>query len=433
MLVKDNKKTICGWVMYDWANSVFQLTISTAIFPIYYYKVTHTGNSNIISFFGFEIVNTVAYSYIIAAAFLISAIMSPFLSSIADYTGRRKMFMKIFTWIGALSCGSLFFFDSNHIEIGLTAFGMGIIGYGGSIVYYNSFLPLIASSEKQDDVSARGYAMGYLGSVILLIINLLIITFHDFFGITDSTLPVKIAFFSVFLWWIGFSQITFRVLPKYATGFNVTHKKNVILNGYKELRIVFAIIRKSKSLTLYLLGFFFISMGYVTVLLMAAIYGEKHLYLETSTLISIILTIQFVGIAGSILFAKISGKFGNITTLIICTIMWCFICIGAYFITNATEFFIVALLVGLVMGGTQSLARSTYSKMLPETLDHTSFFSFYDVMEKLSTVCGIFSFGLIEALTDSMRNSILSITISFLIGLIFLVFVNRTPKTINPK
>jgi UMF1 family MFS transporter len=410
--------------MYDWANSVYQLTIASTIFPIYYNQVTRSGPDDFtVSFFGYEVINTVLYSWSIAAAYLVVAFLSPLLSSLADYTGRRKSFMQFFTWMGALSCGALFFFDATNVELGIIAFTMGTIGYGGSIVYYNSFLPVICAPKEQDRVSARGYAMGYLGGVVLLLFNLLMILKPALFGITDPLLPARISFLTVFLWWIGFSQITFRRLPRYTHRKRIKGKdRNILFEGYRELDKVFRQIRRLKKLGMYLAGFFFVMMGLLTTMFMAATYGEKELGLKDEVLIPTILIIQLVGMGGAWLFARLSGRLGNLKALLISVFMWILICIGAFFITNSLQFMIAAFFIGMVMGGTQALARSTYSKMLPATTtDHTSFFSFYDVMEKLATVAGTFSFGIIEAVTGSMRYSVMAIGTFFAIGIVFLL------------
>lgn len=428
-IVKGDKHIVSGWVMYDWANSVYQLTIASAIFPIYYNTVTRTGDNFTVSFFGAPVINTVLYSWAIAAAYLIVAIGSPLFSSMADYTGRRKGFMRAFTLIGATACGALFFFDKGHVELGIIAFALGTIGYGGSIVFYNSFLPVIAEPEDQDRISARGYSMGYLGGVVLLLFNLLMIMKPGLFGIaSDSSLPARISFLSVFIWWIGFSQITFSRLPKYTFRKRIK-RDSVLTNGYRELRVVFKQIRKSYKLSMYLTGFFFLMMGVLTTMFMAATYGEKEMGLKEDVLIPTILVIQLVGMLGAWMFARISEKLGNLRALIITIVAWTIICIGAYFITNAIQFVTAAMFIGIVMGGSQSLARSTYSKMLPvETTDHTSFFSFYDVMEKLATVAGTFSFGIIEALTGSMRYSVLAITIFFLLSLFFMTLLYQSTR-----
>lgn len=414
--------------MYDWSNSVYQLTIGSTIFPIYYNAITRNGNDFTVNFFGFKAINTVLYSWSIALSYLIIALFSPLFSSIADYTGRRKSFMKVFTWIGAFSCGMLFFFNKSTVELGLIAFTFATIGYGGSLVFYNSFLPVIADPVDQDRISARGYSMGYLGGVILLIINLIFVLFPGVFGITDDTFAPRLAFLTVFLWWIGFSQITFRRLPKYTFGKRVKGEKRVILKGYQELRTVFNQVLGMDQLKIYLIGFFFMTMGLLTVMFMAATYGTKELGLSDDILIPTILLIQLIGMFGAWLFARISGRIGNIRALISSIIIWIFVIIAVFYIHTATGFIIVACFVGVVMGGTQALARSTYSKMLPETRDHTSFFSFYDVMEKIATVGGTFSFGIIEAVTGSMRYSVLAITGFFIVGLVFMLILLRKQR-----
>jgi UMF1 family MFS transporter len=429
-IVKGDKRIIRGWVMFDWANSVYQLTIASAIFPIYYNSVTRNGDDFTVSFFGAPVINTVLYSWAIATAYLLVALISPLFSSMADYSGRRKGYMRAFTLIGATACGALFFFDKAHIELGVIAFTLGTIGYGGSIVFYNSFLPVIAEPEDQDRISARGYSMGYLGGVVLLLFNLLMIMQPGLFGMEPNTsLPARISFITVFIWWIVFSQITFSRLPKYTFRQRIT-KESVWINGYKELQTVFYQVRKSYKLSMYLIGFFFLMMGVLTTMFMAATYGEKQLGLKEDILIPTVLAIQLVGMLGAWMFARLSGRIGNLKALMITIIAWAIICTGAYFITDAAGFLTVAFFIGIVMGGSQSLARSTYSKMLPaDTTDHTSFFSFYDVMEKLATVAGTFSFGAIEAITGSMRFSVMAITVFFIISLFFMLMLFRKTQS----
>lgn len=424
VIKKGDPKVVRAWVMYDWSNSVYQLTIASAIFPIYYNTVTRHGTDYMVSFFGFKVVNTALYSWAIATAYLLVAIGSPLFSSMADYTGRRKGFMRAFTIIGATGCGMLFFFDANHIELGVISFALGTLGYGGSIVFYNSFLPVIAEPEDQDRISARGYSMGYLGGVILLLFNLLMIIMPEIFGFDkQSAMPARISFLTVFIWWIGFSTITFSHLPKYVFR-KRTSEGHIFTNGYRELQTVFIKVRKSFQLSIYLIAFFFLMMGMLTTMFMAATFGEKELGLNESILIPTILGIQLIGMFGAWSFARLSGKIGNLKALIISVMVWIIICIYAFTINGASGFIIAALFIGVVMGGSQSLARSTYSKMLPETEDHTSFFSFYDVMEKLATVAGTFSFGIIEVLTGSMRYSVLSIALFFVVGLFFLLLLH---------
>jgi len=432
VIKKGDPKVVNAWVMYDWANSVYQLTIASTIFPIYYNTVTRHGSDFMVSFFGFKVVNTALYSWAIAAAYLLVAIGSPLFSSMADYTGRRKGFMRAFTIIGATGCGMLFFFDANHLELGVIAFSLGTLGYGGSIVFYNSFLPVIAEPEDQDRISARGYSMGYLGGVILLLFNLLMIMKPELFGFAkQSDMPARISFLTVFIWWIGFSSLTFRHLPKYVFRKRTSHGR-ILTNGYHELSLVFVEIRKSYRLSIYLTAFFFLMMGMLTTMFMAATFGEKQLGLNESVLIPTVLGIQLVAMFGAWFFARLSGRIGNLKALIVSVIVWIIICVYAFTIKGAAGFILAALFIGIVMGGSQSLARSTYSKMLPQTTtDHTSFFSFYDVMEKLATVAGTFSFGIIEVLTGSMRYSVLAIAIFFVIGLFFLLLLLKRDASVS--
>lgn len=422
-ILKGDKKVIRGWIMYDWANSVYQLTITTVIFPIYFLAVTRSGPDDYqVDFLGHSIINSVLYSWAIATAYLVVAGLTPLLSSLADYTGRRKAFMQVFTIIGALSCGALYFFDKDHLAIGVFAFILATIGYGGSLVYYNSFLPVIAEEKDQDKISAQGYSMGYLGGIVLIIFNLLMVEKPELFGISDDTLPAKISFISVSVWWLVFAQITFNRLPKYTFRKRVKEKEtNIFFEGYSELNKVFKVVVKSKKFTFYLIGFFFVMMGLITTMFMSVTFGKKEVGLEDNVLIPVLLIIQIVGMGGAWLFSRMSSKIGNLKSLIISVAIWVVVCTSASQIVDATQFIIAAFFIGLVMGGTQSLARSTYSKMIPETsTDHTSYFSFYDVMEKLASVAGTFSWGLIETITGNMRYSVISIGLFFVIGIVFL-------------
>jgi len=430
-IVQGDKNVIRAWIMYDWSNSVFQLTVLSVVFPVFYEKMTTTNGSSVVSFFGIPVINSVLYSWAIAFSFLIVALFSPFFSSIADYTGRRRGFMRFFTLLGATSCGLLFFFSKSNLELGISLFVLATIGYTGSIVFYNSFLPIIAPKKDQDRISASGFAMGYLGAVILLLFNLGMILKPEFFGIVDKSLPPRISFVTVGIWWIGFSLITFLKLPKYTLG-NRSKKGKTLTRGYQELKKVFQQVKSLPQLRTFLYAYLFMTMGVLNVMFMSAIYGKKELHLDDSILIPIILLIQLLGMVGAWVFVHISKRYGNIKSLIFSTIGWILVVFGAYLITNALGFTIVAFFVGLVMGGSQAIARSTYSKMIPaDTHDHTSFFSFYDVMEKLATVIGTFSFGIIEAITGDMRMSVLAVDLFFGIALILFIRLYFVQKKIN--
>ncbi|MGY6562772.1 MAG: MFS transporter [Luteibaculaceae bacterium] len=403
-----------AWAFYDWANSVYALVITTAIFPIFYEAVT----TETVVFLGKTFINTELYMYVSAASFLAVSFISPLLSGIADYIGNKRIFLKFFCYLGSTSCAGLFFFTGENLLFGMLCVFFASIGYWGSIVFYNAYLPEIAFPEEQDKVSAKGYALGYVGSAFLLILNLLMIMVWDF--------EVKYCFLTVAIWWAGFAQFTFSMLHK---GERIPgEKREVIFRGIRELKRVFKEVKSNLLLKRYLVAFFVISLGVQTVILVATLFGAKEIDWGTdegkSGLIISVLIIQFIAIAGSYFFSYLSARLGNIVALIIGSFIWAFICLAAYGISTPVEFYLLAACVGLVMGGVQSLSRSTYSKMLPETTDHASYFSFYDVTEKIAIVLGSFTYGYIEGFTGSMRNSVLMLMVFFIVA--FFLFL-RVP------
>lgn len=430
-LDKGSKKLINAWAFYDWANSVYSLVISSAIFPIYFGALF--SDTNTISFFHYNIKNTAVISFVTAFAFVIVAFISPILSGIADYIGNKKKFMKIFVYLGSASCVGLYWFELETIYLGLCFYFLALIGLWSSLVFYNSYLPDIAYPEQQDRASARGYSFGYIGSVILLLVNLAMVMQPAFFGIGGSASEasmkaMKYSFVSVGIWWALFSQYSFYFLPKSNHEVKVT--KDVFWNGYRELKSVWKQLKGQTRLKRFLPAFFLYSMALQTVMLVAAYFGEEEISWanaseKTIGLIVSILLIQIVAIFGAILTARASERFGNIPVLIVINFIWVGLCIVAYYTRTPMQFYAVAGFVGLVMGGLQSLSRSTYSKLLPQTLDTTSFFSFYDVTEKIGIVIGMLCFGLVDHLSGSMRNGILFFIIFFIFGAFMLM---RIPK-----
>lgn len=427
----NRKKIHRAWAMYDWANSVYSLVITSTIFPVYYNSVTKGADgSDIVDFFGWNVVNTVLYSYSISFSFLVIAIFSPLLSGIADASGKKLTFMKAFAYLGSLSCVGLFFFEGDNLEFGIICSVLASIGYAGSIVFYNAYLPEIAEEHEYDFLSARGFALGYIGSVILLVFNLALIQFPDAFGVPEGSFAPRFSFLITGLWWAGFAQITFKTLPK--NPFKKKIESKLLLKGYREINLVFSQVRQIPVMKRYLMSFFFYSMGVQTVMYLAASFGDKELGLPGDQLILTVLIIQFVAIAGSYLFAYISKVSGNKVSLMILVLIWIGICGAAYYVYSVYEFYALAFVVGMVMGGIQSLSRSTFSKLIPEeTTDHASFFSFYDVTEKLAIVFGTFSYGIIEQMTGSMRNSAVSLGIFFVVGLGFLLLVTIPKKSLS--
>ena len=419
----NNSKIIKGWAFYDWANSVYNLVITSTIFPAYYESITSGLNpNNEIIFLGRGFVNTALYNYALAFAFLIVALLSPILSSIADYKGNKRSFLRFFSTLGSISCSFLYFFDAHHLLFGMIAVIFACIGFWSSLVFYNSYLPEIASEDKRDDVSAKGFTYGYIGSIILQLLCFVIVFKNEWFGIPDSNkaLPAQLSFVITGVWWFGFSQIPLTILPKGTPSGNRPNH-NLIANGFIELKNVWQKVKQKKVLKQYLFSYFFYNMGVQTVMLVATLFGSKELKINTAGLITTILLIQVIAIPGAILIAKLSDKIGNIKTLCLVISLWIAFCVAAYFITTPLEFYVLGALIGFVMGGIQSLSRSTYSKMIPADKDTTSFFSFFDVTEKIAIAIGLLSYGFIEELTGSMRNSIFAVMIFFIIGLILLL------------
>jgi UMF1 family MFS transporter len=429
------KKVINGWAMYDWANSVYNLVITSTIFPAYYEAVTGDGNdatpNDTVHLFGREFVNTSLYNYALGIAFLIVAIMSPLLSSIADYKGNKKSFLFFFCTMGSIACCAMYFFDKTNLAYGLFCLIVACVGFWSSLVFYNSYLPEIAAPEDQDKVSAKGFAMGYIGSVILQIICFVFVLKPDLFGITVSKAS-QISFLLVGVWWWGFGQFSLSRLPK-GTPLEQVKTGSIFTNGYKELNKVWKQLSHMPVLKKYLGAFFFYNMGVQTVMLAATLYGKSELNIPTTNLIIAILIIQLVAIPGSYLIARLSDKIGNFKALMITVALWILLCFIGYLLprNGINEFYALAILVGFVMGGIQSLSRSTYAKLMPETKDTTSFFSFYDVTEKISIVIGMFSFGYINELTGSQRNSVLALVVFFVIGFLLLIYASITKQKLE--
>ncbi|MBW2937944.1 MFS transporter [Aureisphaera sp. CAU 1614] len=425
-LPKGSKKLLNAWAFYDWANSVYTLTIASSIFPIFY-SALFLSEIKTVDAFGFTFKSTALITFVTAFTFLVVAFTSPILSGIADYVGNKKYFMKFFCYVGGLGCIGLYWFSLDHIYLSILFYFMGLIGYWGSLVFYNSYLPDIAFPEQQDRVSAKGFSLGYFGSVILLIVNLAMVMSQD-----DGAAKMEMmrySFITVGVWWILFSQYSFYYLPKgTSSGHRVT--KAVVLNGLRELQQVWKQLKNNLQLRRYLHAFFVFSMAVQTIMLVAVYFGEEEIAwgsddAKTMGLIISILVIQIVAVIGAVLTSRASAKFGNINTLIFINFIWMGLCFYAYFMQSPIQFYIAASCVGFVMGGIQSLGRSTYSKFLPETEDTTSYFSFYDVAEKIGIVIGMGIFASIDQLTGSMRNAILFLFIFFLIGIILLFRVPR--------
>jgi UMF1 family MFS transporter len=305
--------------------------------------------------------------------------------------------------------------------IGVTGFILATIGFAGGIVFYNSFLPIIATEDRYDDVSAKGFSYGFIGSVILLIINLVVISNYKWFGFDAKGLAVPTAFVMVGLWWIGFSQISFRRLPQDRPS---APTEKLLSKGYHELRKVWAILRRDANTKAFLLAFFCYNAGVQAVLFLASTFADVVLGFDATKLIYLVLILQIVAIGGAWASAKLSGIKGNKFSIVAMLLVWTIVCIVGYYVQTGLDFYLLAAAVGLVMGGIQSLSRATYAKFLPEnTHDTASFFSFYDVMDKVSTVVGTFTFGFVQQITGDMRDSVRAMAVFFVVSLIVMSVV----------
>jgi UMF1 family MFS transporter len=424
---KNNPKVLNGWCMYDWANSVFSLTITTAVFPEYFLSATGADGSSMTTFWGYEIANSVLYSYAVSVSFLIAAILSPISTAIADVAGRKKMFMALFAYMGSIACALLYFFKSPgdgidaNVDWVIPTFVLASLGYSGSIVYYNSFLPDIATEDRFDSLSAKGFSLGYIGSVLLLIVNIAMILGSDAIGITGGE-AARISFLTVGIWWFVFATYSFSKLPQ---------DKPVLLkgwhwlsSGFKELKAINDKINTRKLLKRFLISFFFYNMGVQTVMYLAPLFAKEVIKIESAELIATILIIQLVAILGAYCFNKVSARYGNTKALACGIVIWLLICTSGYFVQKGFSFFALAGAIGFVMGGIQSLSRATYSKLLPDGVENTaSYFSFYDVTEKISIVLGTFLFGLIRHITGDMRNTLMMLGVLFIVGLIIILTI----------
>ena len=425
---KNNPKIMNAWAMYDWANSVYSLVITSTIFPLYWEAVSANviPHDKLTLFFGIRLESAALYSYATSISFLIVVLINPFLTAIADYSGKKRLFMRLFAWMGATACLGLFWFDVNSIELGIILYSIASIGFSGSIVFYNAFLSDIATPDQHDRLSAKGFMLGYVGSVLLLVVNLALLMS----GIMETGLASRISFLTVGFWWFFFSLLSIRKLP--TNVYNRKDEGNYLLNGFKELKKVWAEAKNLPVLKRYLLAFFLYNTGVQTVMYLAALFGSEELEMDSSQLIPTILILQLVAIGGAFIFSRLSAKMGNVAVLLLMVTLWVVVCIAAYLVQTPLQFYGVAALVGLVMGGVQSLSRSTYSKLIPEnTVDTASYFSFYEMLDKGGTALGTFIYAGVIQLTGNMRASSLVLMVFFIAGGVLLYFIKS--KKLMPE
>lgn len=421
--------------MFDWANSAYNLVIVSTVFPLIFKAYIPDGST----FWGLTFKSSDSlYTYAMCISYLIISLITPILSGIADYGGYKKRYMQFFSTMGAISCAALFFFDKDHQWIGIFGAIIASIGFSGSLVFYNGFLSELVPKRLHDKVSAKGFAYGYLGSSLLLIMVILLNTFKDtFFGVTDADSPIifKVSFILVGIWWFSWARWTFAVLPKGEK--SDLPKKEMMFKGFNELKHVWQQIKELPRLKRFLSSFFVIDLGVQTIVIIAPLFAMKVFDMKGGELVPLVLIMQFLGIAGAAVFSKISKKYGNVVGLSGSTITYLSVCVLACVANQKWMVYVVAGLIGFAMGGIQSLFRSTYSKLLPETKDHASFFSFFDITEKLAIVTGTFIYAGVETIASNLnwdfaeRLGVAVLGVFFLLGLVLLKSLKRF-KSLDP-
>ncbi len=428
------KKQITGWIVFDWANSAYNLVIVSTVFPIIFKAFVPDGSE----FMGITFASSDSlYTYAMCFSYLVISIITPILSGIADYGGYKKRYMQFFSTMGAISCAALFLFDKEHQWIGILGAILASIGFSGSLVFYNGFLSEIVPKKLHDKVSAKGFSYGYLGSSLLLIVVILLNTFKESLGVTDPDNPIifRIGFILVGIWWFGWARWTFSVLPKGKD--SGLSNKELRSKGFEELKHVWGQIKKLPRLKRFLSSFFIIDLGVQTVVIIAPLFAMKVFKMEGGELVPLVLIMQFLGIAGAFVFSKVSKKFGNVIGLVGPSVVYTLVCIIAVFAQQKWMVYLIAAMIGFAMGGIQSLFRSTYSKLLPETKDHASFFSFFDITEKVAIVTGLFVYAGVETIASGMeagfaeRLGVATLGIFFLVGLLLLRRLSKF-KSLEP-
>ena len=434
----DKKNEVFAWYMYDWANSAFATTVIAALLPIYFATVIVPSDGWIFRFCGIELSTnaTTLWAFLAGAAALFVFITAPILGAIADISESKKRFLMAFCFGGSLFTTLLFFSRSGDVWMTMIFFFIANTCFISANIFYDAFLPHIASRKDIDQVSGRGYAYGYLGGGLQFLICIILIIAHNYIGI-EKAMAVRISLLFSGVWWAGFSIITLVGLREHGSGkaslqqFQSNNKSWSYLRfGFTRTWRTVLNVKRHRNLAIFLIAFMFYNDGIHTVIRMAAIYGKDELGLKNETLMGTLLLVQFIGISGALLFSKISKSFGTKRTLIFILFLWLGILCYAYIINSAIDFWILGIAVGFVLGGSQSLSRSFYGAMIPSN-ESAEFFGFFSVFAKFSAIWGPFVFGIIRQITGTSRLAILSLVGFFIIGIILLCFVKENTH-INP-
>lgn len=411
-----HRRETISWAMYDWANSAFATTIMAAVLPIFYASVAGanlTGNTA-----------TVYWGYTTALALFLIAVMSPILGAVADYLGAKKRFMALCATVGIVFTAMLYFIGQGDWLLASALFIVANIGFAAANVFYDSLLPHVASRDEIDQLSTAGYALGYLGGGILLVINILWILSPQTFGIADTTTASRIAMFSVAVWWAVFSVPVFRYVPEPPRRVSDADAvdSNPIRVGFGRLSRTFSEIRQYRQLLIFLIAFWLYNDGIGTIIKMATIYGTEIGIGQTDLIGALILT-QFAGIPFAFAFGGLARRIGAKSSIYLALAVYTLISIAGYFMTEAWQFWGLAFAVATVQGGSQALSRSLYGSMIPRSLS-SEFFGFFSVSGKFAGILGPFLFALVGQLTGTSRLSIISLLVFFIGGALILTRVN---------
>ena len=414
--------------MYDWANSAYITTAAVAILPDYFARVV-VGEAGV-DILGMNMSATALWGFMLGGAAFFVFLFAPVLGAIADFSSAKKRFLVSFAYMGSLFAMLLYFSKSGNVTLTILLFLGSQVCFVGGNVFYDAFLPQIASEDKMDSVSAKGYAFGYVGGSLQFAIALGLVAMHERVGIS-ITMAARIGMAMTGIWWAGWTLLTLKYLKEVKIPYQLPEKYRnqpkalaYLTVGISRTIATAKKVGRFKHLTLFLIAYMVYNDGIHTVTSMATIYGTEELKLTTTALMVTLLLVQVVAIGGALIFSQLAGRIGARRSVMFALVLWSGVVIYGYFIHTATEFFVLGIVVGVVLGGTQALSRSFYGAMIPEEAS-AEFYGFYSVFSKFSSIWGPITFGVIKQVTGSARLAIISLMVFFIVGLVLLSFVDE--------
>jgi MFS transporter, UMF1 family len=427
----NDRREIFGWTMYDWASSAFSTTVVSVFLGPYLSAIAKTAAdaNGLIYFLGVPIRYDSLFPYCVSISVALQVFFLPILGGITDYSHLRKRMLMTFATIGAIASILLFFSTASTLWLSALLFITANLAFGASIVFYNAYLPSIASEDQRDRVSSLGFALGYAGGGILLLLNLILFLLSDKLGI-DQGLAVRISLASAGVWWLLFSQITFRTLRSRRAVRRIPPGDSLLTIGFKQLGNTFRQIREFPETVRYLIAYLIYNDGIQTVIVVATLFGSEELHMDNTSLILVILLVQVVAFFGALFFGWLAGQIGTKRAIILSLVVWSGVVIyAAVALQSVAEFWVLSTVVAIVLGGSQALSRSLFSDMIPDGRE-AEFFSFYEISDRFTSIFGPLIFGLANQLTGSLRAGIFSLVILFVVGLGILITVN-VPRAIR--